>query len=265
MEKKPGLMLSPESGRSAMTISYVPLLHEQRRLQGLPRNFERFEEYLRTVLNADRSDVRLTPLLAMNPMGRDHVTDLLEAYLAMEADDIARRAVEEAELELASSPGDFKASLVLVDDLRGGWTNRWSYEYELRKPAPGRKRFWITGYLWSSEPAEASTVRERALVAVYRTAYVLENGPARTLGALLRQEGTVMRRAGCTSPALGDDEIDYTRAVLEPLVQAEDMRTGIECLFGDAAARSLGFTPRGLSPWAGIALALHDARIRTTA
>jgi hypothetical protein len=34
------------------------------------------------------------------------------------------------------------------------------------------------------------------------------------------------------------------------------MRTVIECLFGDTAARSLGFTARGLSPWTGLALAL---------
>jgi hypothetical protein len=32
------------------------------------------------------------------------------------------------------------------------------------------------------------------------------------------------------------------------------MRTCIECLFGDATAPTPGFTPRGLSPWAGLAL-----------
>ena len=52
----------------------------------------------------------------------------------------------------------------------------------------------------------------------------------------------------------------YTREVLIPYQGADDMRTCMECLFGDAAARTLGFTPRGLSPWAGLALALHDAR-----
>ena len=40
----------------------------------------------------------------------------------------------------------------------------------------------------------------------------------------------------------------------------ESGRTCIECLFGDEPGRTLGFTPRGLSPWAGLALALHDAR-----
>ena len=42
--------------------------------------------------------------------------------------------------------------------------------------------------------------------------------------------------------------------MLTDFLDAEDKRTAIECLFGDAAARTLGFTPRGLSPWAGLAL-----------
>jgi len=69
-----------------------------------------------------------------------------------------------------------------------------------------------------------------------------------------------MAMAGCTEPVLDPEDIDYTREVLVPFLDAEDMRTCIECVFGDVAGRTLGFTPRGLSPWAGLALALHDAR-----
>jgi hypothetical protein len=63
---------------------------------------------------------------------------------------------------------------------------------------------------------------------------------------------------------LDAEDIDYTREVLVPYLDADDMRTCIECLFGDEAGRTLGFTPRGLSPWAGLALALHDARPNQT-
>jgi hypothetical protein len=77
---------------------------------------------------------------------------------------------------------------------------------------------------------------------------------------MLAQEGQVMAMAGCAGPTLDEDDIAYTREVLAPFLDAEDMRTCVECLFGDAAGRTLGFTPRGLSPWAGLALALHDAR-----
>jgi len=70
-----------------------------------------------------------------------------------------------------------------------------------------------------------------------------------------------MAAAGCARPALDAEDLSYTREVIAEYRDARDRRTNIECLFGDPAARGLGFTPRGLSPWAGLALALHDARV----
>ena len=89
-----------------------------------------------------------------------------------------------------------------------------------------------------------------------------QRGPARTLRDMLTQEGEVMALAGCVGPTLDPEDIAYTREVLSPFLDADDKRTCIECLFGDAAGRTLGFTPRGLSPWAGLALALHYGRLR---
>ena len=103
-------------------------------------------------------------------------------------------------------------------------------------------------------------MREAILTAAHRVAYTQQHGPARTLREMLAQEGQVMALAGCIGPTLDAEDIAYTREVLADFLDADDMRTCIECLFGDAAARMLGFTPRGLSPWAGAALALHDAR-----
>jgi len=70
-----------------------------------------------------------------------------------------------------------------------------------------------------------------------------------------------MALAGCTRPALDSEDIAYTREVIAPYRDADDKRTCIEFLFGDEPGRTLGFTPRGLSPWAGLALALHDGRM----
>jgi len=221
---------------------------------------ERFHTYLKTILNDDGSDAELVPLVAINPMGKDHVTRLLDALLEMNADGIAARLAEEVSEDLSAEPGEFKAAIVVIDDAGGGWTNRWDCEYGLRHPAPGHKRFWVTGGLWSSEPASERSVREALLAAVFRTVVVQRQGPARTLGELLAQEGRAMAMAGCAGPCLDEEDLEYTREVLSPLLHHDDKRTAIECLFGDEAARSLGFTPRGLSPWAGLALALHDAR-----
>jgi hypothetical protein len=255
-----------------MNLDYVPLLQVQRQLQGLPRDHQRFRQYLRTILNRERNGLVLPSLLIMNPMGKDHVTALLDALLALDADRIVVQAITEATAKLGDVPGNFKAALVIADDLMGGWTNRYDWEFTLRfhwgPPSPPEfrlprwvKHFWVNFILWSSEPASEQAVREAVLTAVYRAAYVLKHGSAHTLGDMLAQEGVVMAQAGCTRPTLDAEDIAYTREVLLPFLDADDKRTAIECLFGDAAGRTLGFTPRGLSPWAGLALALHDARL----
>jgi hypothetical protein len=254
-----------------MNLEYVPLLQIQRELQGLPRNFDRFRQYLRT-LSADGATLDLPPLGIMNPMGREHVTALLDALLALDADRVAAGALAEASGQIADVPGDSRIGLVVADDLKGGWTNRYDYEFRIRfgwgdtgrsgKRPKWLKDSWLTAVLWSSEPASERAVREAILTTVYRAAFVQRHEPARTLREMMVQEGAVMAKAGCTQPVLDEEDYDYTRQVLAPFLDADDKRTAIECLFGDAAGRTLGFTPRGLSPWAGLALALHDARAR---
>src|SRR5947209_7485423 len=117
-----------------MKLEYVPLLQLQREIQGLPRNYERFRQYLRTITSQGGAGLKLPSLLMMNPMGKDHVTALLDALLALDADGIAARAVAEARDQLPKEPGDFKVALVIADDLMGGWTNRYANEFSLRFP-----------------------------------------------------------------------------------------------------------------------------------
>ena len=276
-----------------MKLEFVPLLQLQRDLYRIPRGRERFREYLRVMLNDDRSDVRL-PLGVMNPMGKDHVPSLIDALLMLDADGVAARAVGEVSARLLGVPGEFKAALVVADDLMGGWTNRYTSEFSLRFPGAashkpprvdsktgpiskgswletttekshqktkGRNwRFWLPGVLWTSEAPSAQAAREAVLMPIYRAAYVHQHGSAHTLGEMLAQEGYVMAMAGCTQPTLDADDLAYTHTVIAPHLGAQDQPTLIECLFGDTVARSLGYPPQGLSEWAGLALALHQAR-----
>ena len=101
-----------------------------------PKGQERFRAYLETMVNSDGTDVRLPPLVAMNPMGKDHVPALLDSLLAMEAEAAAARASAEAVSRLAGVSGDFKLGLVVVDDLMGGWTNRYFSEFFHRFEGP---------------------------------------------------------------------------------------------------------------------------------
>lgn len=238
---------------------YLPLLQLQRDLYAMPRGMERFREYIKTMTDAETGDLAL-PLVAMNPMGKDHIPAMIDAYIALSADQIAADAVAESGIAFAR---EFKLCLVVSDDLKGGWTNRWASEYSHRIESQAfLKRGFITGLLWTSEPVSATKVRESILTSLHRAHYLQTHAWPSTLGEMLRQEGIAMARGGCTTPSLEPDDLAYTRSVIEPHLDAQDRATVIPCLFGDTAATALGYPPQGLTDRAGLALALRDARTK---
>jgi len=237
-----------------VTLEYVPLLKVQRDLYDLPRGFERFREYIQTMTRGS-GELQL-PLVAMNPMGKDHLPPFLDHLLAIDADGVGARALADAASSLADEPGDYRACLVVSDDLKGGWTNRYASEFSYRfEQRAMYRRAWLPALLWTSERYDSTLVREEVLQCIYRVVHVQRHGPPHTLGEMLRQESYVMRSAGSTAPRLEDDDLSYTREVLREYASATDRGTLIAALFGDAAASDLGYQPLGLSPRAGLALA----------
>lgn len=243
-----------------MKLEYVPLLQLQRDLYRLPRGFERFREYIRTMVDPDSGDLNL-PLVAMNPMGKDHLQPFLDRLLELGAEREAASAAAHAQHVLEGQAGAFKVCLVVSDDLLGGWTNRYTAEFGHRfSEKPFHKRGWITGLLWTSETYMLDQVREEVLLSIFRAAYILDHGYARTLGEMLAQEGHAMAMAGATDPALDPEDLAYTGEVLDPCLGATDQPTLIAALYGDPAAHQLGYRPLGLSTRAGLALALQRGR-----
>lgn len=243
-----------------MTVEFVRLLQIQRELYSIPRGRERFDAYLRTMVDPGTGDLAL-PLVPMNPMGKEHVPALLDAYLALETDGAAERALAGACNGYEDIPRSFRAGLVIADDLKGGWTNRYASEFSYRFETRAlHTRGWLLGVLWTSEGASADRAAEEVRMAVHRAAYLERHGAARTLRESLAQEGFAAARAGCAEPALDPEDLAYTRDAIAPHLDASDRATVMACLFGDEAARELGYPPHGLSPRAGLALALSDAR-----
>jgi hypothetical protein len=244
-------------------LTFLPLLQIQRDLYAMPRGMERFREYIRTMTDAETGDLAL-PLVAMNPMGKDHIPALLDEYIALGAEKIASDAIDAFRRGGSLDPPadrDYKVALVVSDDLKGGWTNRWASEYGHRIESQAfLKRGFITALLWTSEPASADRVREAVLTSIHRAAYLQTHAAPNTLAEMLEQEGYATARAGCTAPSLDEEDLAYTRSVITPHLHATDRATVIACLFGDTAATALGYPPQGLTERAGLALALSEAR-----
>jgi hypothetical protein len=243
-----------------MDIEFLPLLELQRDIYRQPAGAARFQTYLRELLNAEADDLAL-PLVNMNPMGKPHCLKHIEDLLAIDADSRVAELCRAIAGEFPHRSDRIRVGLCLVDDLHGGWTNRADVELQHRfQETYFYDKGWVIGYLWTSEPVAIDAVEREIRSVVHRYAIIRDHGPALTLQAMIEQEARVYRNAGITGPILDDEELAYTRHILEPHLCATDKRTCIECLFGDVAAESLGFTKRGLAPDAGLALAQEMAR-----
>jgi len=251
-----------------MPIEFVPLLQIQLELYRLPRGPERFQAYLQAMVAPGGRELRLPPLVAMNPMGREHLPARLEAWLALDAEVLGARAA--ATVPWDGSLGRLKLGLVIADDVKGGWTNRYTSEMTHRFPNPkALKSGWLAGVLWASEAPTAEAVTLEVRSVIWRATYIAAHGAACSLRAMLAQEGWVMAKSGC-APAktpgrldeggriIAAEEIAKIRATIRPHLDATDPPTLIPCLFGDPAAEALGHRPLGLPESAGFALALHD-------
>lgn len=243
-----------------MNFEYTPLLQLQRDLCDGPRGAERFKEYIRTLRGNTVDDMEL-PLSAFNPMAKEHVSDLLDEYIAMGAEDAAAETVAHPARCIQRGEGSFRVALVLADDAHGGWTNRITTEFENRfNDRAHHRRGWACGLLWTSEPASLDSIREAVASAVWRACFVQQHGWPKTLASMMGQSACVAVNAGCDSkPKYDQEELEYTRTVIEPFRESEKKSDQIACLFGDAAAKELGYQPLGLSPRAGFALARYEA------
>ena len=235
---------------------HLPLLNVQHNLYLSPRGPERFATYLN--LMTGLGDTLALPLAVLNPMAKSHVLEKLAQLLTLDAETLAADAVVRANgrLELKDP---IKLGLVLADDVAGGWTDRYLTDAAHRFE-PGELRCgFATTLLWAGESYTAAALTEQVLAACYRTAFVLEHGTPQTLRQSMAQEGGAAAFAGI-SLALNADELEYTRAVVRPHLDTTAFPTVFACLYGDEAARSVGYAPLGLSQNAGFALALHDAQ-----
>ena len=93
-----------------MKLSFLPLLQTQRDLYAMPRGMERFREYIKTMTDAETGDLAL-PLVAMNPMGKDHIPALIDDYIALGAERIAQEAIASATRTIAVASHQFRVQL----------------------------------------------------------------------------------------------------------------------------------------------------------
>ncbi len=252
------------------TIRFEPLLECQRRLLDLPIGRERFLNYLEVMGRLPDGSVKL-PLTLVNPMAKDHVTEMLDRLIDSGAEEVAAEATARAAERMsprvveAVHGLDLKVTVVVVDDAMGGWTDRVLSDFSYRFLEPGRRHHeiehgWITTVLWSGDPYSPGVLAAATAAAIYRAFYVLEHGGPRSLDEMMRQEGRAAWFGDVRYPDAAEAAVDDTANILAAYRSSTARPVQVAALWGDDAAEASGYDTLGVVAWGGLALARAEAQ-----
>ena len=266
-----------------MKFELVPILEKLRDLYLIPRGPNRFQAYIDLATGGATAtkDIPYPPLVTVNPMAKEHALEFVESWISLGAEDVARTVLEgaNARLESVEYSRPVKVGLSVLDDLMGGWTNRTFNDAARFKTAESlEKTGWICVPLWTSEIPTLEELRTVVLESAFRATFVVQHGDPKSLREMIRQEGLVAAFASrslefdsleidsleidsleINSLESAREELEYSRAVIGPHLESTHQPTVIACLYGDDAAKELGYPPLGLSKNAGFQIGLADA------
>lgn len=229
-----------------MKFELLPTIDIMLKLYEKPRTVERFQEYLKTVQGDTKGDLAM-PISGFNPMAKEHLLDKLTELRELKAEQLMVETLAELDSKITFQSTDiFKVALNLSDDLKGGWTNRYTTDYDSKfKINALVNRKFCTPIFWTSESFTTELIRERTLEYAWRTVYWVQKPKPKTLRDHVEQEKFVAQ------------QIDYKnlrkRADQEELLtfynkhqEADNYQLIFNFFYGDAASKSLEFPTYGI-------------------
>jgi hypothetical protein len=234
-----------------MPFQILPTLDIMLDLYEKPRTIERFQEYIKMLQEDSKGDL-IMPISGFNPMAKEHILLKIKELKALKPEEIMTETLLELNKTLVGEQegGVFKVALNLSDDLMGGWTNRFTSDYDskFRINALVNRKF-CTPIFWTSEIFTSELIKTRTLEYAYRTLYWLQNPKPKTLKHNIEQEKFVAKKVKTSKPEIDFVTIDN---FYKKHQDSEDYYLIFNFLYGDNASQSLGFPIEGsLEDFAG--------------
>ncbi len=199
-----------------------------------PRDAARFQAYLKLLQGDTKGDL-VMPISGFNPMAKSHLLEKLAELKAVQAETIMQKIL--FDLNHSFKPPKkspvFKVALNVLDDPMGGWTNRFTSDYDSKfKINALLKRQFCTPIFWSSEPYSADLVRKRTLECAFRTIYRLKHSQPSTLKEHVEQEKFAAQKNQVVFAKKDDFYAKYC--------ESDSYQVIFNFLYGDDASESLG-------------------------
>ena len=241
-----------------MEFAFVPIIDTMIVFYEKPRNSERFKDYLKILQGSTKEDLEL-PIGNSNPMGKDHVYQKLVELKALDVEKILEETLVELNKRLPKTPDTvFKIVLNLSDDLKGGWTNRYTTDYDSKFGSNALlKRNFCTPIFWTSETYDKEMARHRTMEYAFRTVYRTAHSKPQTLKKHIEQEIFVARNAN-EEKRVRPINFDELNSFYLKHQDSENYSLNFNFMYGDKISESLAFPTYGVKDkMAGFKLAYH--------
>jgi hypothetical protein len=241
-----------------MYFELVPILDIMLDFYEKPRDLERFQAYLSLLKGETKGDLA-RPIGGFNPMAKPQVLEKLTELKALDAEKIMAITLADLSDKQKNAPV-FKVSLTVSDDFQGGWTNRYTTDFDSKfKLNPLIQRQFCTPIFWTSEDYSEDIIHERTLEYAFRTLYWFDKKTKPvTLKDHVEQEQFVakkrtpqyMERNGIPkigrSPKMPCDT-HFLQKFYKTHADSDDYALIFNFFYGDAACETLGFKTFGIA------------------
>lgn len=245
-----------------MKFELTPVLDHIRTLYTQPLTPARFKEYLTLLQGNTDADLAL-PIGGFNPMAKDHAISKIDELVALEAEQVMQNALEllNSSLSEKAPAGMIQVVLNLADDLKGGWTNRFTTDFDskFKLNALVTRRF-CTPYFWTSEAYSESLIAQRTLAYGLRTAYWMIHGKPKTLKDHVAQEVYVYQHPAIEPLELAELDLNGLENTYQEMADEDDYSWLFNFFYGDEASTSLGYPCFGITEATGFHLAAYFAQ-----
>ena len=248
-----------------MKFQIRPILSEIKVLYSKPISTERFKEYIAKLQGGTKGDLNL-PISGFNPMAKNHILEKIDELEKLEAEKLMEETITEFNSTLSESTNEeFLVVLNIADDLKGGWTNYYSTDFDSKfKLNAFVSRKFCVPYFWTSESYSIETIRIRTMEYLNRTLYRLNNPQPKTLEEYLEQEIFVANINHENCKRYKEANISNLEEYYLENKNTEEYDRIFNFFYGDEGSKSLGYKNYGITKLRGYDYAKIIAKRRKT-
>lgn len=202
-------------------------------------------------------------MVPYNPMAGDAALETVNALIAMDAETLAERTAQQIVNECHYTD---ELTLAISVRSKGLWTDRVATEVDERVTGKTRVAHRGVVSIWSREENSSQDVLRESAAEAVRVMWHAQHGVADTLNRVLACEGlayAIAEPVGGLGPYATELTPEETVAVIEAFEVLGDTTQPGEIagvIYGDEAAAQIGWTPLGISKYAGYRWAITRAR-----